>query len=63
MSILPEQGGAGEQSLYEQIANIHIALHLLSDGPVEVQPAEPQPKPEIADPNEGLDGPYGVNVD
>lgn len=53
----------GEQSLYEQIANIHIALHLLSDGPVEVQPAEPQPKPEIADPNEGLDGPYGVNVD
>lgn len=61
----PEQAPVREDdlSLFEQIALAHMALHEVPDAISEVSTAKPQPKPEIADPSEGLDGPYGVNVD
>ncbi len=64
MAVNPEQGGAGEQSLQEQIANIHLAFYLLSDGPARVEPATvtSEPKPELVVTNQDTEE-YGVNVD
>ncbi len=62
MAINPEQGGPEDESLYEQIAEFHLAMYLLFEKPVEVQPAESEPKPELVVTDQDTEE-YGVNVD
>ncbi len=66
MAKFPEQARAIRDEdllLEEEIALAHLALYAVPEATPETPPTKSQPKTKSADPNEGLDGPYGVNLD
>ena len=53
VATLSEQIGASRRALLLQFLEVVL----------QTPPTQSQPKTKSADPNEGLDGPYGVNLD